>query len=232
MWTLVNNFSSKRWIFNKRQWFGSLGDAGATELPTCCRIWVGWLEWITKCTFRFSFTHTLTGGSCWTPRAVTQHTGPRVRGGCMYTRASVSAYARRRAGEECESEAPEEQGDEGSGFWLKYNLWRSHSLSWQPSASPGGERGWATVVKHTDARRTPKHKHTQRSHQRRAAQTDRWANLWLTVCYETLSLCQGNQNNIFVCKRRACVCQHNTTRPWWMHMDGDAWPRKKKMFCC
>lgn len=73
-------------------------------------------------------------------------------------------------GEARGSKARQEQRDQGSGFWLKYNLWRSHSMSRQPSVNPGGERAeplWSNTRKQT---------HTRRLHKRREAQTDRWAN--------------------------------------------------------
>lgn len=121
--------------------------------------------------------------------AAPQHTVPRCASACIYMRESCQHMRG-----VCEGKAREEQRDEGSGFWLKHNLWRSHSMSWQPSVNPGGERAeplWSNTHTHPHTQTN-----TERLHQHGEAQTDRWANSWLTVCYETLSLCQWNQNNI------------------------------------
>lgn len=138
--------------------------------------------------------HTLASASCWISQAATQHTLARV---CerLYIHAQVCQHMH--VDKPGRSEKAKHERDEGSRFWLKYNLWRSHSMSWQPSVNPGGERAellWSNT-QHTHTRTDP-NTNTERLHQHREAQTDRWANSWLTVCYETLSLCQWNQNNI------------------------------------
>lgn len=59
------------------------------------------------------------------PVAATQHAARLVR-----TCASIGEHMRAdTTGRSEKAKRERKQRDEGSGFWLKYNLWRSHSMS-------------------------------------------------------------------------------------------------------
>lgn len=182
-----------------------------------------------KMHFQIPF-HTLTRASCFNTTSCNTTYRPVCVSACIYMRKCVSiCMSTSWGGVRKQSTSATKDQDFGSNTICGGVTQWADSRQWILVGRGLSYCGQTRTHIHTRAYTNP-NTNTERLHQHREAQTDRWANSWLTVCYETLSLCQWNQNNILGVNAGLVTANrtpHGRDRCIWTVMDGGG-----KMFCC